>query len=783
MTIFSAAPVKASIVLSTASAVVTPPWLDAQESGGVIYFLYTSPALVKRYDTSAENWLPDVSLNDTPISFAAASDAIYIAYSRSIYKYNLDLTEETHLMNTSNDIKSMYISGKLMFMYFPNGFLGGMLISVDLQKGKILKQKSIYFYKLTGLSIAHDNKSLFGRTQDFVFPDIVRISFDIDGLFGEPKGSPYQNQYPDATKTWVSANEKIVIDNAGIVYNTVDLTYRDSLNGVIDDLIFYKDAPVVLRNGKIIAFSKDLVQIGLFEIRNPQTSSWLNIFLCGENIFAVSSKLQVEKIAVSSLNLTDSNMPTDPNGLAYTPDAVVMGANEIVYLMSTRYQSIFRWSVVERKYLSTIALPDMPKTMDFSFSENSLFVGYFDGGIYKIGQNAPFEQTVFAHLSSPVCGITTWDKFVFTCNRKLGELEWPTYSVFSASTGELLSTGTGENYSSEYIWNAAQQKMYFIDDWISRLFYSMGIDANGKIGSQKSSASVSDYSIVHPIRVKPDGSIVLLGSGRIYDATSLVQINTLSNKIVDGNWTGDKLVTIRINGENSELQEWSPGSFGIIRSQVVNGLPNKVLPVAEGWLAITVQQGIPHFTILSNDLAITANAPVCKFFIMSGSGNVPFEAQFLNQSEGIYTSSFWNFGDGGTSTEKNPTHIYTRGGQFTVKLTVRGPSGSDTLIMPFSVQVTPLTAVFVPSITEGPAPLKVFFNNISIGYFEKAFWDFGDGGSSTEISPTHVFLAPGFYTIKLKMDGPYGSHTIKLENYIHPIDLGKNLYMPFATGQ
>jgi PKD repeat protein len=49
---------------------------------------------------------------------------------------------------------------------------------------------------------------------------------------------------------------------------------------------------------------------------------------------------------------------------------------------------------------------------------------------------------------------------------------------------------------------------------------------------------------------------------------------------------------------------------------------------------------------------------------------------FSNTSRGEYADSQWAFGDGGTSTEENPTHIYTAVGSYTVTLSVSGPGGS-----------------------------------------------------------------------------------------------------------
>jgi PKD repeat protein len=51
--------------------------------------------------------------------------------------------------------------------------------------------------------------------------------------------------------------------------------------------------------------------------------------------------------------------------------------------------------------------------------------------------------------------------------------------------------------------------------------------------------------------------------------------------------------------------------------------------------------------------------------------------QFTDESTGNITSWSWDFGDAGTSTEQNPSHIYNSTGYFTVKLTVTGPGGSD----------------------------------------------------------------------------------------------------------
>jgi len=70
--------------------------------------------------------------------------------------------------------------------------------------------------------------------------------------------------------------------------------------------------------------------------------------------------------------------------------------------------------------------------------------------------------------------------------------------------------------------------------------------------------------------------------------------------------------------------------------------------------------------------------PVAQFTANKTEGPCPLTVQFFDQSTGEITSWFWEFGDGETSTEQNPSHTYNSTGYFTVSLTVTGPGGSDT---------------------------------------------------------------------------------------------------------
>jgi PKD repeat protein len=83
------------------------------------------------------------------------------------------------------------------------------------------------------------------------------------------------------------------------------------------------------------------------------------------------------------------------------------------------------------------------------------------------------------------------------------------------------------------------------------------------------------------------------------------------------------------------------------------------------------------------------------------SGPPPLEVSFTNSSTGDFTSSLWDFGDGQTSTLKDPVHTYVDEGSYTVTLTVSGPGGTDTLARPGYIVTRPTYRVWLPLILHG----------------------------------------------------------------------------------
>jgi parallel beta-helix repeat protein len=162
--------------------------------------------------------------------------------------------------------------------------------------------------------------------------------------------------------------------------------------------------------------------------------------------------------------------------------------------------------------------------------------------------------------------------------------------------------------------------------------------------------------------------------------------------------------------------------------------------------------------------------PIAAFSASPTSGKAPLNVTFTDSSTGSPTAWKWTFGDGTNSTIKNPTHKYSKAGNYTVALTVSNSAGSSTTTKTNYIKVTATTikpvASFTSNVTSGKVPLNVAFTDKSTGTPTAWKWSFGDGTNSTAKNPTHKYSKAGNYTVALTATNAVGSNTTTKTNYI-----------------
>jgi len=134
--------------------------------------------------------------------------------------------------------------------------------------------------------------------------------------------------------------------------------------------------------------------------------------------------------------------------------------------------------------------------------------------------------------------------------------------------------------------------------------------------------------------------------------------------------------------------------------------------------------------------------------------------QFTDTSTGTPSIWQWSFGDGGTSTNRNPSHTYASAGTYNASLTIMNASGQDDVSRAVTVTApSTVTASFSFNPSAPVASQAVQFTDSSTGNPTTWQWSFGDGGTSTAQNPSHAYAAAGSYTVSLTATASSGSNT------------------------
>jgi gliding motility-associated-like protein len=159
--------------------------------------------------------------------------------------------------------------------------------------------------------------------------------------------------------------------------------------------------------------------------------------------------------------------------------------------------------------------------------------------------------------------------------------------------------------------------------------------------------------------------------------------------------------------------------------------------------------------------AAWAQAPAASFTATPVSGCSPLVVNFLDASTGNPTVWLWDFGNGATSTLKNPSTTYFIPGKYTVTLTVTNAAGTNTKVQQDYIIVYGKPIVlFAGNDSIGCYPFPVQFTDRSVaspGTVNNSWiWDFGDGAQASSQNPQNTYLNTGNYTVSLKVTNDKG---------------------------
>lgn len=180
-----------------------------------------------------------------------------------------------------------------------------------------------------------------------------------------------------------------------------------------------------------------------------------------------------------------------------------------------------------------------------------------------------------------------------------------------------------------------------------------------------------------------------------------------------------------------------------------------------GSIAVNGVNGCGSGTSSSLNIAVN-DAAIASFTQVVNNMSVAF----TNTSSFVTGGYFWNFDDGTTSTEQNPTHIYAQNGNYHVSLVVQNQCGTDSVnvLVPISVvsiadQTASSSVIVFPSPTTGMLYIKIgnsiqgnqryaIYNNVGQA-IQQGELKYNQGENIAEINIET--LSVGYYFIKLSL--------------------------------
>lgn len=240
--------------------------------------------------------------------------------------------------------------------------------------------------------------------------------------------------------------------------------------------------------------------------------------------------------------------------------------------------------------------------------------------------------------------------------------------------------------------------------------------------------------------------------------------------------TGNSFQTLKRGFAGSRQNSWNPQDNVYVSNSVCadphNALKDAVINMEkdlglEEFPEETSLNGI----LKAQEVRFLSPKPIFRAFPLKGPASL--KVRFQNYTTGDAVRYFWDFGDGGTSLERSPTHTYVAEGIYTVKLDVVVSTGGtgivtktnyievnnnesapffyvDSISSPYSVA----TAVERTEDGDATDAKEFLFIDQTDGDIVQRNWIFGDGNRYTEEDPdihttTHTYSEPGSYRVSL----------------------------------
>ncbi len=356
-------------------------------------------------------------------------------------------------------------------------------------------------------------------------------------------------------------------------------------------------------------------------------------------------------------------------------------------------------------------------------------VARFDGGTWTVynSRNSGLPGDCVNAVAVAPDG-SAWFGSYYSATARFDGTSWTVYNsgnsglpndhVFAAAVGLDGSAWFGtEGGGASKFWNYPIQMVQDNPTWLSPSHYRATYDVTALVPRDAYTVRVAGALGRDRLEIVPNSlyTFTVDYAGEVGDTTPppppiVTACGAASADTLSARWSAgdpDSAITlyryaIGTTPGGSDVVNWTNTPDASMLRSGLGLLPGQTYYVAvqarnEGglWSASGVSSGVA---------AGAGSCPAANFVADPVTGTVPLAVQFTDISTGTVESWQWELGDGVTSTEANPAHTYAAAGVYTVSLLVSGPGGSDLLVRPNYLTVTPPAAgyrIYLPLVLRG----------------------------------------------------------------------------------
>jgi len=315
---------------------------------------------------------------------------------------------------------------------------------------------------------------------------------------------------------------------------------------------------------------------------------------------------------------------------------------------------------------------------------------------------------------------------------------------------------------------------------------SATLNASGGVSYNWSTSESTQSIVVSPASNTTYTVTVTDGNGCSQTDNVAITVNNLPTANAGADTAVCNGLSTNLNASGGVSYSWSPAT-GLSNTAISNPVAT---PTSSTTYTVTVTDN--NGCSDTDDVIVGIYpSPTVTFTSNINDGCEPVNVTFHDNSSPAIQSWQWNFGDpssgNNTSTLQNPTHNFATPGSYNITLSVvttNGCQGTYTLSNMVTVYPNPV-ASFTPLPLNSSTEYPITFTDGSTNAVTWD-WDFGDGSTSTEQSPSHAYSQIGYHTVWLVVESNKGCidstskevliFNIKIPNVFTPNNDGINDY-------